>query len=202
MLTQMDVGGVMACAHDHAPLSKRISLMFPPAVHKCTLSLLILSEGPSLETLPVVTWRALGVIHGAYRTPSHVRRGSQLRLALGFGSWDLGFGSFWYRYGVMRKRATPRTLNLWVSPPDLRAVYLTAAYGARRVLGPAGGRHPTMLASLTNRRIVHPVLVRCRTNEFDSPAPAPRGHGQHWQARGAHRIGCARPSRRHACTAS
>ena len=39
MLTQMDVRGVMACTHDHAPLSKRISPLFPPAVHKCTLSL-------------------------------------------------------------------------------------------------------------------------------------------------------------------
>jgi len=49
MLTQMDVRGVMACTHDHAPLSKRISPLFPPAVHKCTLSLPILSEGRSLE---------------------------------------------------------------------------------------------------------------------------------------------------------
>src|ERR1051325_6630250 len=29
MLTQMDVGGVMACTHDQGPLSKRISPMFP-----------------------------------------------------------------------------------------------------------------------------------------------------------------------------
>jgi|SRR5687767_4016594 len=36
MLTQMYVGGAMACTHDDAPLSKRISPMFPSAVHKCT----------------------------------------------------------------------------------------------------------------------------------------------------------------------
>src|SRR4029453_1060262 len=54
MLTQMYVGGVMACTHDHAPLSKDISPMFPSAAHKCTLSLPILSEGRSLESLQVV----------------------------------------------------------------------------------------------------------------------------------------------------
>ena len=46
----MYVGGVMACTREHAPLSKRISPMFPPAVHKCTLGLPILSEGRSLQT--------------------------------------------------------------------------------------------------------------------------------------------------------
>jgi hypothetical protein len=75
----------------------------------------------------------------------------------------------WYRYGVMRKRATARTSNLSASPPDLRAVYLASAYWARRVLGPTGGRHPTMLASLTDRGIVHPVLIGCGTNEFYGP---------------------------------
>src|SRR5688500_16155211 len=68
----MNVGGVMACAHDDAPLSKRISLMFPPAVPKCTLSLPIFPEGRSLETLPVVTGGPES--YSAYRTPSHVRR--------------------------------------------------------------------------------------------------------------------------------
>jgi len=45
MLTQMYVGGAMACTHVHAPPSKRISPMFASAVHKCTLNLPILSEG-------------------------------------------------------------------------------------------------------------------------------------------------------------
>jgi len=36
MLTQMYVGGVMACTHDHAPPRKPISPMFPSTVHKCT----------------------------------------------------------------------------------------------------------------------------------------------------------------------
>src|SRR5688572_17910020 len=34
MLTQMYVGAAMACTHDDAPLSKRISPMFRSAVHK------------------------------------------------------------------------------------------------------------------------------------------------------------------------
>src|SRR6476646_312768 len=53
MLTQMYVGGVMACTHDHAPPSNRIPPMFPSAAHKCTLSLPMLWEGRSLETLTV-----------------------------------------------------------------------------------------------------------------------------------------------------
>src|SRR4051812_1346395 len=36
MLTQMDIGGVMACAHGHAPQRKRTSPMFASGVHKCT----------------------------------------------------------------------------------------------------------------------------------------------------------------------
>jgi hypothetical protein len=38
MLTQMYVGGVMACTHEHAPASQRISPTFPSAAHKSTLS--------------------------------------------------------------------------------------------------------------------------------------------------------------------
>ena len=45
MLTQMCVGGLMACTHDHDPPSKRISRMSPPAVHKCTLNQPMVSEG-------------------------------------------------------------------------------------------------------------------------------------------------------------
>jgi hypothetical protein len=37
MLTQMYVGGVMACTHDDAPLSERISPIVPSAVHNGTL---------------------------------------------------------------------------------------------------------------------------------------------------------------------
>src|SRR5687767_15014877 len=86
----MNVGGVMACAHDDAPLSKRISLMFPPAVPKCTLSLPIFPEGRSLETLPVVTGGpesytariGLRVTSGAYPTPTRL------------GIWTLGIWEF------------------------------------------------------------------------------------------------------------
>src|SRR5688572_6139015 len=39
MLTQMYVGGVMACTHDQAPAGQRIAPMFPSAVHKCTVQL-------------------------------------------------------------------------------------------------------------------------------------------------------------------
>src|SRR4029453_853590 len=51
MLTQMYVGGVMACTHAHAPPSKPISPMCPSAVHKCTLKLPILLVGRLLESL-------------------------------------------------------------------------------------------------------------------------------------------------------
>jgi hypothetical protein len=38
MLAQMDVGGVMACTHDHAPPSERTPPMFASSVHNRTLN--------------------------------------------------------------------------------------------------------------------------------------------------------------------
>ena len=65
MLTQMCVGGVMACTHADAPLSKRISPTFRQLFTSAHWALPILSEGRSLETLPVGEWAG---------PPSHDRR--------------------------------------------------------------------------------------------------------------------------------
>ena len=76
MLTQMDVGGVMACTHDHAPLSKRISPTVPSTAHKCTLSLPILYAVPRSTSLPVVT----SALQGTYLEPERFALGRQLIL--------------------------------------------------------------------------------------------------------------------------
>jgi hypothetical protein len=54
MLTQMYVGGVMACTHDHVPPEQAYLADVPASCSQLHTELRILSEGRLLETLPVV----------------------------------------------------------------------------------------------------------------------------------------------------
>src|SRR4051794_34160760 len=78
MLTQMDVGGAMACTHNHVPPGKPIPPMVPSAVHECTPGRccagsrsIVPAARPELSLLEVEPPRVVGIrlLHPVHPVP-------------------------------------------------------------------------------------------------------------------------------------